>query len=154
MYPWCGNPQACLKNIPALNPTQTLDHVTIRPPPLPTRGLGRFFGWIRVVMGTSDAWLLHSAGLDALVLQKCQVGGCSHKPAAGCPVDTTQAFDNPRTALQRQALAIQLVLPIAVLGCCLRECVWGGIWQAPDTSRVFCTRYALSRAGLSCGAFA
>jgi hypothetical protein len=70
---------------------QVLDHVTIKPPPLP-KGVGKLFGWIIPTLTTSDTWLLHSAGLDALVLQKSQT------------------------------LCLQLFLPISAIGCCLREC--------------------------------
>ncbi|KAI8469089.1 MAG: hypothetical protein J3K34DRAFT_514584 [Monoraphidium minutum] len=66
-----------------------MEHVTIRPPELPIKGLRGAVGWLKVLWCTSDVWLLHSAGLDALVLQK------SH------------------------ALGFQLFLPIAILGCCL-----------------------------------
>jgi hypothetical protein len=71
---------------------QYLSSVTIKPPALPTEGLGKVFGWFRVCMRTSDVWVLHSAGLDALVQQKVQ------------------------------ALSVQLFLPMAILGCCMREC--------------------------------
>jgi hypothetical protein len=37
---------------------------------MPTRGIKAIFGWIPVVFSTSDAFVLRSAGLDALVLQK------------------------------------------------------------------------------------
>jgi hypothetical protein len=37
---------------------------------MPTRGIKALFGWIPVVFRTSDAFVLRSAGLDALVLQK------------------------------------------------------------------------------------
>lgn len=70
-------------------PPQVLKYVTIRPPPLPVGVFGRLFGWIVPVLTTSDVWLLHSAGLDALVLQKTQ------------------------------ALCLQIFLPVAIVGCCL-----------------------------------
>ncbi|KAI8465074.1 MAG: hypothetical protein J3K34DRAFT_525694 [Monoraphidium minutum] len=65
-----------------------LNYVTIRPPAMP-KGVRRVFGWIWPVLQASDVWLLHSAGLDALVLQKTQ------------------------------ALCMQIFLPIATIGCAL-----------------------------------
>jgi hypothetical protein len=67
--------------------------VTMKPPVVPVNGVWGAFSWLKVVICTSDVWLLHSAGLDALVLQK------SH------------------------ALGIQIFLPVAILGCCMREYV-------------------------------
>ncbi|KAF8056000.1 ERD4 [Scenedesmus sp. PABB004] len=66
-----------------------LPSITIRPPPLPTKGLGKYFGWIKPVLTTSDGFILRSAGLDALVLQK------------------------------GYALGVQMLLPMAIFGCCL-----------------------------------
>ncbi|GBF99191.1 hypothetical protein Rsub_11636 [Raphidocelis subcapitata] len=65
-----------------------LPYITIRPPPLPS-GVRRAISWIKPVFCASDVWMLHSAGLDALVMQKSL------------------------------ALCIQLLLPIALLGCCV-----------------------------------
>ena len=70
---------------------QFMAHVTIRPPPMPYNWRERAFGWIKPLFFVSDTWLLHSAGLDALVLQKTI------------------------------AMCIQIFLPVAAIGCCLRE---------------------------------
>lgn len=58
-----------------------MPHVTVKPPPLPRRGLGAVFGWLGPVFKLSDVFLLHSAGLDALVSCWVCVGGnvCSTK---------------------------------------------------------------------------
>lgn len=82
---------ACPPSSPPHPHVQWLNYVTIQPPVLPIKGLRGAVGWLKVVICTSDVWLLHSAGLDALVLQK------SH------------------------ALGMQLFIPMAVLGCCMRE---------------------------------
>lgn len=74
-----------------------LSYITIPPPPVPS-GVRRLFSWVKPVFTVSDTWMLHSAGLDALVMQKSL------------------------------ALCIQLFLPIAALGCCLRERRGGGGW--------------------------
>lgn len=65
------SPRPSSQPSPPPSARQVLPYVTVQPPPLPIHGLGRVFGWFRVVVGTSDVWLLHSAGLDALVQQKC-----------------------------------------------------------------------------------
>lgn len=66
-----------------------LPYVTIKPPPFAKTGFGKWFGWLKAVFTVSDAFVLRSAGLDALVLQKAH------------------------------AVGVQMMLPMAIFGCCL-----------------------------------
>ncbi|KAL6750428.1 late exocytosis, associated with Golgi transport-domain-containing protein [Haematococcus lacustris] len=65
-------------------------YVSLRPPPLPT-GVSALWAWLVAAAATSDAELLESCGLDAMMLVKMHTFG------------------------------IQLVAPIAVLGLAIRE---------------------------------
>ncbi|KAF6257976.1 late exocytosis, associated with Golgi transport-domain-containing protein [Scenedesmus sp. NREL 46B-D3] len=66
-----------------------LPYVTVKPPPFADSGVGKWFGWLKAVFIVSDAFVLRSAGLDALVLQKAH------------------------------AVGVQMMLPMAIIGCCL-----------------------------------
>jgi hypothetical protein len=82
--------------LPHTNRQRPNSGASLTPPPFPKSVLGKMFGWLVPVFATSDVWLLHAAGLDALVL------------------------------LKTTALCIQILLPFCVIGCGLRESVWRG----------------------------